>query len=127
MPELDLIWMSLVIFMPTAFALVLLFFPRGSEEYMRWWSLLGTAVTLVLSLFVFIDYSKMLESKMDGAGRADGRTTLLARHDEAAAKAAVGGSRESDDWISRYPWIARFNIDYYLGIDGISLPLILLT
>ena len=29
------------------FALVLFFFPKGSEEWMRWWSLLGTAVTLV--------------------------------------------------------------------------------
>src|SRR5262249_53412828 len=38
-----------------------------------------------------------------------------------------GNVREGDDWLSRYPWIARFNIDYYIGIDGISLPLILLT
>jgi NADH-quinone oxidoreductase subunit M len=127
MVELDLIWMSLVIFMPTAFALVLLFFPRGSEEYMRWWSLFGTAVTLVLSLFVFFDYSKMLEKYWDGAGRPDARTTLVARHDVAAAKAVVGQPRDSDDWLARFPWISRFNIDYYLGIDGISLPLILLT
>ena len=27
----------------------------------------------------------------------------------------------------RVPWISNFNIDYYLGIDGISMPLILLT
>ncbi len=26
-----------------------------------------------------------------------------------------------------YPWIKRFNIDYYLGADGISMPLVLLT
>ena len=25
------------------------------------------------------------------------------------------------------PWIETFNINYYLGIDGISLPLVLLT
>src|SRR5262249_35804372 len=31
------------------------------------------------------------------------------------------------DWVSRYPWIERFRIDYYLGLDGISMPLILLT
>ena len=50
MPELDLIWMSAVIFVPSIFALGLLFFPRGTEEWMRWWCLLGTAVTLVVSL-----------------------------------------------------------------------------
>src|SRR5206468_3326325 len=31
------------------------------------------------------------------------------------------------DMITRYPWIARFNIFYYLGIDGISMPMVLLT
>jgi len=32
MQELDLLMMSLVIFIPTAFALILLFFPKGSDE-----------------------------------------------------------------------------------------------
>ena len=27
----------------------------------------------------------------------------------------------------KVPWIDRFNINYHLGIDGISLPLIMLT
>src|SRR5207247_3704013 len=35
--------------------------------------------------------------------------------------------RHSDDSLARYPWISAFNIDYFLGIDGISMPLILLT
>ena len=41
MQEPDLIWMSVLVFVPTAFALVLLLFPKGSEEGMRWWSLFG--------------------------------------------------------------------------------------
>src|SRR5690348_4427739 len=56
MSEYDVIWMSLVIFLPTAFALGLLVFPRGWEEAMRWWSLVGTAVTLVVSLCMFIQF-----------------------------------------------------------------------
>ena len=35
--------------------------------------------------------------------------------------------RKSRDWIARYPWIANFHIDYYLGADGISMALVLLT
>jgi NADH-quinone oxidoreductase subunit M len=31
------------------------------------------------------------------------------------------------DLVGRYPWISRFNIWYYLGVDGISMPLIVLT
>jgi NADH-quinone oxidoreductase subunit M len=30
-------------------------------------------------------------------------------------------------FIERLPWIASFRADYYLGVDGISLPLIMLT
>lgn len=30
-------------------------------------------------------------------------------------------------FVERAPWITLFNIEYYLGIDGISMPLILLT
>jgi NADH-quinone oxidoreductase subunit M len=128
MVEYDLILMSLVIFAPAVFALGLLFFPRGSEEWMRWWSLLGTAVTLVLSLCLFVDFTKMLDN-FQGQTNINEKTSLLARHDEAVRKSQIedGNRREGYDWISRYPWISKFNIDYYIGIDGISLPLILLT
>ncbi len=30
-------------------------------------------------------------------------------------------------FVERVPWISLFNIEYYLGVDGISMPLILLT
>ena len=30
-------------------------------------------------------------------------------------------------FIERHDWIARFNVEYYLGVDGIALALILLT
>ncbi len=30
-------------------------------------------------------------------------------------------------FVERYPWIQPFNIYYHLGVDGISMPLILLT
>lgn len=33
----------------------------------------------------------------------------------------------SMQFVERAPWIAAFNVEYYLGVDGISAPLILLT
>ena len=30
-------------------------------------------------------------------------------------------------FVERVSWIPRFNVWYYLGVDGISAPLILLT
>jgi NADH-quinone oxidoreductase subunit M len=130
MAEIDLIWMSAVIFVPTVFALGLLFFPRGTEEWMRWWSLLGTAVTLVVSLCLFINYQRMLDFHSGNTRES----TLLKRHDFAEKaywstdpKQKSMGVRAGQDQLGRLPWISRFNIDYYLGVDGISMPLILLT
>src|SRR5438445_11332707 len=81
MAETDMLLMSAVIFVPAIFALGLLFFPRGTEEWMRWWSLLGTAVTLVVSVCLFIDYHKMLDFHM---AKPDD-SALLKRHDAAVA------------------------------------------
>ena len=30
-------------------------------------------------------------------------------------------------FVERTPWIERFGIDYHLGVDGLSMPLVLLT
>src|SRR6476619_6596038 len=128
MVDTDLLLMTLCIFLPSAFALVLLFFPKGSEEYMRWWALLGTSVTFVVSMILFIDYLSMLEARVEEKTVRPGiSSTLVARADQAVKDANDHKPRKSDDLLSRVPWISQFNIDYFLGIDGISMPLILLT
>src|SRR5262245_25571339 len=130
MAELDLIWMSLCIFLPSLFALVLLFFPKGTEEYMRWWTLLGTAFTLVISLFLFIDFQRMMDFDT-GAKDKGSKTSLTERVQTMNKRAGNDDPRESGDMVSRFPWISRrsagFYIDYFVGVDGISMPLILLT
>ena len=131
MPETDLILMSLVIFTPSAFALALLFFPARAAEAIRWWALFGAAVTLVLSMCVLIDYYGLLDSYSDRSVRSlhHPKTTLESRADEAASRAAapIPEPRRAHDWVARVPWIERFNIQYAVGIDGISMPLVLLT
>src|SRR5262245_16513121 len=124
MIEVDLILMSLCIFLPSAFALVLLFFPKGSEEYMRWWTLFGTACTLVVSLFLFISYLKMMDIDLSNPQV----TTLTERTHKMNVRQNAGEPRNSDDMVARFPWIPYpFNIDYFVGVDGISMSLILLT
>jgi NADH-quinone oxidoreductase subunit M len=124
MQEIDLIWMSLLIFIPTIFAIGLLLFPKGWEEGMRWWSLFGTALTLGVSLVIFIWYLQMNQTFPGGA--ASGSASLSARAD-ALDNAQLGAVQKGYDWLGRVPWIPRFSINYYLGLDGISMALILLT
>ena len=107
MLEPDLILMSLVIFIPSLFALGLLFFPKGRDEAMRWWTLFGTAVTLGVSLCMFIDCS---------------RTTLLDFHgvmpnkdNRAKATLVIAPIRPISPRSARSPlsndWVGRDSLD----------------
>src|SRR5262245_42659243 len=123
MTETDLILLSLLVFLPSAFGLVTLFFPKGRDEWVRWLALFGSAATLVVSLFLFIDYYSLLDSQPDASGRPmyGPSLTLEARADAAqrVANQSVPGPRSSFDCLARLPWVERFRIDYFLGTDGI--------
>jgi NADH-quinone oxidoreductase subunit M len=133
MLEKDAIWMSLVIFVPSVFALVIMLLPGGGDEeskerwknVARWLALFGTAATLGLSLGMFILYY----TQVYDFHRAHWNDSLLGARVSRAASGQVpdASNRNSEDWVARYPWIPRFNIEYFLGADGISMPLVLLT
>lgn len=126
-PEYDMIWMSLLIFLPTFCALLLLLLPKGiSGELMRWISLGGTAATLGLSLMVFIWFK---HDVVDFHSANPDRASLASRHDDELNNQSSEHNypRLSNDWIARYPWIEKFHVEYFIGIDGISMALVLLT
>jgi NADH-quinone oxidoreductase subunit M len=123
----DLIWMSLVVFLPTVFALGLLFFPRGTDTAMCWWSLAGTALTLGVSIGMFIKFQADTYEFKPVWSDPENRRKVSLDDRSWEAESRVGAPDVSKDWVSRYPWIPRFHIEYYLGVDGISMPLVLLT
>ncbi|HEY7426124.1 MAG TPA: NADH-quinone oxidoreductase subunit M [Gemmataceae bacterium] len=129
MPETDLLWMSAVVFIPTLFALALIFVPRGKEEVMRWIALCGTGLTLGVSIAMFIVfYNNIIDENNVRSGDREGRqrTTLEARLTQIDS-GELSDAQKSRDWLASYPWIERFHINYYLGADGISMPLVLMT
>src|SRR3954464_1277931 len=106
MPETDLIWMTVLIFLPAAFAVGLLVFPSRWVEAMRWWALFGAAGTLSVSLCVVVGYYQMLDTRLDKTGRPlhSALTRLDARADQAASDAAKDVPRYlPDDWVARRP------------------------
>jgi len=129
--EYDMILMSLVIFTPAAFGLSMLLFPRAWTEAVRWWALFGSAAALVLSICLFIDYYAMIDSRSDRGLRSlhHPDTLLDARLDESARRASgeVPEAQLGRDMVVKRPWISRFDIYYSIGVDGISMPLIMLT
>jgi len=131
MVEYDLVLMSLVIFVPAAFGILALLFPPRWVEGVRWWALIGSAATLILSLCLLIDYYALLDSRSGRAMRSlhDPKNLLDARVDEAMRREA-NETREAvqgRDWVASVPWISRFDINYAVAVDGFSMPLILLT
>src|SRR5262249_45913906 len=96
--EWDLVLMSLVIFVPSLFAIVLLFVPPGKEEWMRWIALFGTALTLALSLMMFNDYYRNV-ADFDLNNPSNG---LLSKR---ALVADTEQRLSNQDWVARRPWI----------------------
>ena len=92
--------MSLIIFLPTVAAFVLLFFPKAQDESMKQFAFITTIIVFALSVWIAIPGPQ-------------GKFFSL----------NVG---EMQLEVSR-PWIPAFGINYHLGLDGISLPLVVLT
>jgi NADH:ubiquinone oxidoreductase subunit 4 (subunit M) len=126
--EYDFIWMTLVVFLPGVFALGLVFFPKGKENAMRWWSLFGTALTLGVSLGMFFLLKQdTVDYNLAGPDHTARENSTLAYRAERADLGGESAPHASRDWLTRYEWIRQFHIDYYLGADGISMALILLS
>lgn len=98
--------LTAIVFLPALVAAVLSLpiFSKGREEAVRWITLATTAVVFVLSLW-------MAWPTLFGAV-GPGQFTV--------GEAGMQG-------VVKQPWIPAFNIEYLLGVDGISMPLVVLT
>ncbi|MDD2879090.1 MAG: NADH-quinone oxidoreductase subunit M [Rhodoferax sp.] len=87
--------LSLAIWTPIAFGVILLALGRDDQaQAVRWVALIGAVISLLVTLPLYT--------------RFDVTTSAM-------------------QFVERAPWIERFNINYHLGIDGISVWFILLT
>ncbi|TMD32374.1 MAG: NADH-quinone oxidoreductase subunit M, partial [Chloroflexi bacterium] len=89
--------LTVVTFLPLVGAIVIAFLPRARPDLARWVALAAAGATWVFSLFLLI-------------GFIPGRQ-------------ASGGFQ----FIEQADWIPAFGIQYKLGVDGLSLVLVVLT
>jgi NADH-quinone oxidoreductase subunit M len=97
--------LSLLVFLPTLGAIVLAFFPREKDEAARYFALAVTAATFLLSVYMFFAPESPTYFQLMYEGQPVG-------------------------WMQSaipIPWIPTFDIDYFMGVDGISFPLVMLT
>ena len=98
--------LTLIVFLPALVAagLSLPIIPKAREEIIRWSTLATTSVVFLLSLWVAVPHF----FGAVGPGQF------------------VVGQAEMQG-VVKLPWIESFGIEYLLGVDGISLPLVVLT
>ncbi len=96
-------WLSLIVFLPALGTLILAVIPSRSVETIRYVTFGVTAVVFMLTLMAFFGGGSALEFQHSG---------------EAAGYMQAA---------FHVPWIPSFEIYYAMGIDGISLPLVVLT
>ncbi len=92
--------LSVIVFLPLLGGIALLFFPQEQLGAIRWGALAFAGIDLVLSLILMLSYSTINTSA----------TYLGTFH-----------------FSETVPWISAFGINYSLGVDGISLLLVVLT
>lgn len=98
---MDLIYLiSLIVFLPALGALVIAFLPGSKTDLIRYVTFAVCGGTLALSIYAF-----------------------FATGSPAVFNTEVGQMQS----VFNIPWIPSFNIAYFMGVDGISLPLVLLT
>jgi len=86
--------LSLILFLPTIAALVMLFLPSGETKLLRWFAFSASLIPFVLTLVLWINFDP---------------------------------NKTGFQFQETYPWYEALNSSLHLGVDGISLSMVLLT
>src|SRR5512140_1572636 len=87
-------------FLPVLGALALLFVPKGKDDVVRWIAAAASFLPLLLSVRLWFAYDRTL---------------------------AGVNTASQFQFVEHYSWIPSINVEYFLGADGISMPMLLLT
>jgi len=90
--------LNLAIWLPLAGALAIVLLPRGQERNARWIAAAVSGVALVLAAALAWSFSSHLPAA--GAG---------------------------PQFVTKVPWLSQLGVSYFVGLDGLSLPMFLLN
>ena len=97
-----------ITFLPVAGMLVILMLPKGNKNAVRWSAAAITGLQLVCAVIIYMKFDRT----MSGINTEAGFQFI-----------------EKARWIDipAISWFGRIQIDYFLGIDGISVLMVILT
>jgi NADH-quinone oxidoreductase subunit M len=93
-------YLTVIIFFPLLGAIVMLLTPREKTQLIRWTGVVATAIPFALSLYLWSIWDYSLVGATSVAGF---------------------------QFVEKVSWIPQFNIEYFIGVDGLSFPMVILT
>jgi len=97
---------SWVIFIPLLTALIIVLVPERKWFMIRWIAALGTGTHLIVTAKLTIQYWRLASSDIESM--KDALQTKLY-------------------FVEQWPWFKSMGIDYFVGVDGISVAMLILT
>ncbi len=91
------IWLTLILFFPTLAAAVVALLPRENNQLARRVAFVASLIPLALTLFLWFGFE------------------------------AAPANAEGYKFVERYEWYAAINSSYHVGLDGLSMTMVLLT
>ncbi|MBI3586663.1 MAG: NADH-quinone oxidoreductase subunit M [Ignavibacteriales bacterium] len=100
--------LSWITFLPILGMIAVLLLPKENRNAIRWTALAITFLQLVAAAFIFFNFNRGLA----GINTVEGMQFV-----------------EKVSWINikGVPWFGKIYVEYFLGVDGLSVPMVLLT
>jgi NADH-quinone oxidoreductase subunit M len=92
--------LTFMIFFPLFGALVILLLPAGKEALSKWVALATAAAVMVGAVYLYFAYDRSFSMANGNAGL---------------------------QFIHHAVWIPSFNVEYFVGVDGLSVTMVILT
>jgi len=101
-------WLSWITFLPIIGMMIVLLIPKESRSTMKWTAVGITFLQVILAVMIYANFNYNL----GGINSQEGMQFV-----------------EKAKWIDvkGLSWFGRVQIEYFLGVDGISVPMIILT
>jgi NADH-quinone oxidoreductase subunit M len=115
--------LSLIIFVPIVAAVIILFINGQQKDLIRGIAITAAGSVFLLSLFVYLNYNAQVE-----AIAAEQQALLeAAETDSDIQLTATTMFKRTLAFEERVPWVESLGIYYHVGVDGLSVPMVLLT
>jgi len=118
MTELSVPVLTVIIFLPIIAAVLIMLLPRSQKDLVRGIALTTALACFFLGLVVYTTYNGEVEAL------AQEQAQIMSQGTDTDATQAFDATLA---FVDRAEWLPQLGISYYVAVDGLSAPMVLLT